>query len=428
MTIWDQCIRQITQHTAAKRRVAIKASPPTAAGVLDGVFEVAGLADLPAPAGGLVPPTLATGIPGLGPVLGSDLIWLDLIQTVAHTPRIQTLPEFRRVVSEWMQRHQADLPPEATLKGLLGALIDMNEQQWLAQQKKARDDRRRQAAGGNQDDTWMNPLASHRFGRPLQTAQSDDTGSRATECENLRAWLGQPQGLHRVRAVLFVNLLCVHLSVRPDAPSDCTPAVVGLLMRTATRLLQAIALHTDDEVLGDNAAAIATELSRQSADGAGFPAIGATPRAAGAAASLPRPFRPGWVAAPDSLLLTARHALDPQHHTWLEATAWLARDTAGLVTCGLLAPQLQLLGADDHASLLDGLLLHLHGQKEALRRPNRRALDSSDPFLQMLSKPMYLHRLWQHLQFLARARHALCTAARRLPRSKLADKPANLIG
>ena len=428
MDLWDQSIRQITLHTAAKRPVAIKSSPLTTAGALDGAFEVTGLADLPAPAAGLVPPTLATGIPGLGPVLGAGQLWLDLIKTVAQAPGIQTLPEFRRVVGEWMRRHEADLPPEASLKGLLTELIDLTELQSLAQQKKERDDRHRQEAGTWRDAAWMNPLAGHRFGRPLETARSELTDSRPNECVNLRDWLGQPQGLHRLRAVLFANLLCVHLSVRADARSEATSAVVRLLMRTATRLLQAIALHTDDDGLGDNAAAIAFELARQDASDNGLPAIGASPRAAGAAAGLPRPFRPGWFAAPDSLLLTAWHALDPQHHDWLEATAWLARDTAGLVTCGLLAPQLQLLGVDDQDLLLDGLLAHLNGQKEALRRSKRLVPDSTDPFLQVLSRPMYLHRVWEHLKFLDRARQVLCTAAHRLPRSTLAGHPANLVG
>lgn len=428
MNIWDQCIRQITQHTATKRRVAIKSAPPSVADALDGVFEVEGLADLPAPAAGLVPPTLATGIPGLGPLVGGDRKWLDLIQTVARTPGIQTLPEFRRVIGEWMQRHQADLPADATLKGLLCELIDLNDKQWLAQLKKGRDDRRKLEQGGTLDDGWKNPLSSHRFGLPLQTARSDDMGSRASECENLRAWLGQPQGLHRLRAVLFANLLCVHLAVRIDAKSKATAALVELLLRTATRLLQAIALHTDDDVLGDNAAAIASELARQRADGAHYPAIGDMPQAAGAAAGMPRPFRPGWFAAPDTLLLIARHALAPQHHGWLEATAWLARDTAGLITCGLLAPQLGLLGTHDRDLLLDGLLAHLFAQKESLRRSKHPPAVSTDPFLEVLSAPMYLHRVWQHLQFLYRARHALCTAAHRLPRSSLAGQPAQLDG
>ena len=121
-------------------------------------------------------------------------------------------------------------------------------------------------------------------------------------------------------------------------------------------------------------------------------------------------------------------SLDSALLTSVEATAWLARDTAGLVTCGLLAPQLQLLGVVDQDLLLDGLLAHLNGQKEALRRSKRLVPDSTDPFLQVLSRPMYLHRVWEHLKFLDRARQVLCTAAHRLPRSTLAGHPANLVG
>ena len=435
MNIWEQCIRQIGQHTAPKRQVAIKTSPSTPADALEGVFELAGLADLPAPAGALVPPTLATGLPGLGPVLGEGHLWVDLIKTVARAPGVQTLPEFRRAVGEWMQRHQAELPADATLKGLLCELLDMTEKQWKAQQKKDERTTKDECAAGKRgdeadapNDSWHNPLASHRFGRPLLMALSDDTASRPSECKNLRSWLEQPQGLHRLRAVLFANLLCVHLSVRADARSDCTSAVLHLLMRTATRLLQVIALHVDDEMLGDNAAAIATELTRQHSAGDGFPVIGATQRAAAAAVGLPRSFRPRWFGAPDSLLLTAMHALEPLHNGWLEATAWLARDTAGLITCGLLAPQLQLLGTLSDDLLLDGLLRHLYSQKESLRRKNPQTFDSTDPFLQVLSKPMYLHRVWEHLQFLGRVRHTLCTAALRLPPSKVAGQAVNLHG
>lgn len=422
MDSWGQFFQQLGQHTAPKRRLAIKSLATEAASAVGDAFEQPGLADLPAPAGGLVPPTLATGLPGVGPAVGDGQLGRELVRWVAHTSGSQTLPEFRCVVGEWMQRHAAQLPADAKLQDMLCELVEPTYKQRLADQRK----RQRDAKAGGQADGWLNPLASHRFGPPLQTAQSDDTASRPDEIENLRAWLSQPQGLHRLRTVLFANLLCVHLAVRADAPSDCTPAVVQLLMRTATRLLQAIALHTDDDTLGDNAAAIATELARHGSAPDGFPTLATAQRAA-AAAGLPRPFRPCWFGSPDSLLLTARHALAPEHHAWLEATAWLARDTAHLITSGLLAPQLQLLGREE-GLLLDGLYEHLQAQKDSLRKAKRRDFDATDPFQQVMSKPMYLHRIWQHLGFLLRARHALCTAAERLPPSKLAGLPVNLKG
>lgn len=422
MNIWDQCIQQIEQHTAPKRSLANKSMATEAASVLGDAFEQPGLADLPAPAGGLVPPTLATGMPGVGPAVGQGQLWLDRIKNVARTPGIHTLPEFRSVVGEWMQRHANQLPADVKLKDMLFELLAPTPEQQKAQLKQQeRDDKKLPTMADGQAGDWLNPLASHRFGPPLQTAQSDDTASRQAEIVNLCAGLGEPQGLHRLRAVLYANLLCVHLSVRADAPSQCTPAVVQLLMRTATRLLQAIALLTDDDTLGDNAAAIASELARHESEPDGFPTIATAQRAAG----LPRPFRPRWFGSPDSLLLTARHALAREHHAWLEATAWLARDTAHLITCGLLAPQLQLLGTEGDL-LLDGLHEHLDKQKEKLRKAKRKRFDSTDPFQQVLAKPMYLHRVWEHLGFLLRARHALCAAAQRLPPSKLAGQPVYL--
>ncbi|MBQ0944031.1 hypothetical protein KAK07_11865 [Ideonella sp. 4Y16] len=401
--------------------------------VLGVVIDLGDLADRPAPAGGLVPPTLHTGIPGLGPALPDDGALLDHLQDLARTPGTQILPEFRRTVSEWMQRQPDGLPPDVNLKSLLRSLLDMEDRLLEAQQKKeerdarkAREARKELAASDGQDDAWLNPLAHHRFGAPLDTAQSDDTASSHTEIVNLRETLKSPEVPHQLRAVFYANLLCVHLAVRATVTTGKTPVLVGLLMRSATRLLQAMALHIDDDSLGDNAAAIASELSRQlDAGHDGFPVVGLTRRAAAQAAGLPRPFRPGWFGSPDSLLLTAQNALGTEHHAWLTATAWLARDTAHVITCGLLAPQLQLLDTKD-SELLDGLHVHLDAQKESLRKARRLDPDATDPYLQVLTRPMYLHRLWQHTGFLLRARHALCRAADNLPSSKLAGEPANL--
>lgn len=427
---WMVWFSRISDHRKQKRTVRIKESTEGDDAAIDELIAREDLADFPAPAGGLVPPTLTGGIPGVRATM-TNAQRLDWLRVIARTPDKQTLPELRRTFGdEWRSRHAAALPVGLTATDLLKTLLDFNGPQALAQQTNDLRARKRAEANAREgvDTRWMNPLAHHRFGPPLLVAESDAHQESSTAAlENLQAWLGQPEGVQRLRAVLYMNLLCVHLAFRADAGLDITAEVTRLLVDTARRLLQGIALHTSDDALGDNAAAIATTLAWPQANDDGYPSPGATADSLHAAWDLPSVFVPLWFAAPDTMVLVARHALPEQHHGWLGATAQLARDTANLITCGLLAPQLGLMTTDGtQGLLLGGLLAHLAGQKDSMRRGQRLKIDSNDPYLQTFSGPMYLHRVWAHLSFLHRAHEAFRSAAARLPRSQLDEAPYTL--
>ena len=182
------------QPAAAAQQPSGHADDATDGAGADAVFDGSREADLPAPAGGLVPPTMANGLPGVGPgwtrrcrleALGDLMARLRRLNR-SQPGRTDAMPELRKTVDEWLARQRRVGPPisdAVTGMEVLDELVTLSSKDQGARRKH--DSR----SADKPQPAWMNPLAHHHFGPPLQTARFDDQYIGPPEAQNLAGWL-----------------------------------------------------------------------------------------------------------------------------------------------------------------------------------------------------------------------------------------------